>query len=59
MQANLSTTVNKVKSLSNWENAELVFRIYEFMKYNGVSERQQNNDLKAIVSYPSFLRPSH
>ncbi len=55
MQANLSTTVNKVKSLSNQENADLALRFYEFMKYNGISERQQNNDLKAIVSYSTFL----
>jgi hypothetical protein len=55
MQANLSTTVNKVKSLSNQKNAELVLRFYEFVKYTGVSERRQNNDLNAIVSYSTFL----
>ncbi len=55
MQANLSTTVNKVESLSNQENADLVLRFYEFVTYNGVSERQQNNNLNAIVSYSTFL----
>ncbi len=55
MPATLSTTINKVKSLSNQENADLVFKFYEFMKYNGVSERHQNNNLKAIVSYSCFL----
>ncbi len=55
MPAKLSTTVNKVKSLSNPENANLVLKFYEFMRYNGVSERHQNNNLKAIVSYSSFL----
>lgn len=55
MPAKLSTTVNRVKSLSNPENADLVLKFYDFMKYNGVSERHQNNNLKAIVSYSSFL----
>ena len=55
MPAKLSTTINKVKSLSNPENTDLVLKFYEFMKYNGVSERHQNNNLKAIVSYSCFL----
>ncbi len=55
MQAKLSTTVNKDKSLSNHANANLVLRFHEFMKYNGVSARHQNNNLKAIASYSLFL----
>ena len=55
MPAKLSTTINKVKSLSNPENADLVLKFYEFMHYSGVSERHQNNNLKAIVSYSCFL----
>ena len=55
LPAKLSTTVKRVKSLSNLENAGLIFKFYEFVKYNGVSERHQNNNLKAIVSYSTFL----
>ncbi len=55
MPANLSTTINKVKSLSSLENTDLILKFHEFMKYNGVSERHQNNNLKAIVSYSTFL----
>ncbi len=55
MPAKLSTTVNKVKSLPNTENTDLVLKFYEFMRYKGVSERHQNNNLKAIVSYSTFL----
>lgn len=55
MPAKLFTTINKLKSLSNQENADHVLKFYEFMKYNGVSERHRNNKLKAIVSYSSFL----
>jgi hypothetical protein len=53
--AKLSTTVGKIKLLSNKDNANLIFKFHEFMKYNGVSERHQNNNLKAIVSYSNFL----
>lgn len=55
MPAKLSTTVNKVKSISNHENADPVLRFHEFMKYNGVSERHQHNNWKAIVSYSGYL----
>ena len=55
MPAKLFTTINKLKSFSNQENADHVLKFYEFMKYNGVSERHRNNKLKAIVSYSSFL----
>jgi len=55
MPAKLSTTLNKVKTLSSLENADFILKFYDFMKYNGVSERHQNNNLKAIVSYSTFL----
>ena len=55
MPAKLSTTVNKIRLLSNPENAKLIFEFYEFMKENGTSERHQNNNLKAIILYSNFL----
>src|SRR5919112_1747283 len=55
MPAKLSTTINKIKSVPNKENVDIVFGFYEFMKCNGVSERHQNNNLKAIISYSMFL----
>ena len=55
MPAKLSTTVNKIRLLSNPENAKLFLKFYEFMKENGASERHQNNNLKAIISYFIFL----
>jgi integrase/recombinase XerD len=51
----LCTTVNKIRLFSNSENAKLVHNFYEFMKENGASERHQNNNLKAIISYSNFL----
>jgi hypothetical protein len=55
LPAKLSTTINKIKLFSNQDNAELIFKFYEFMKYNGISERHQNNNLKAIISYSNYL----
>lgn len=55
MPAKLSTTVSKIGLIANHENANLIFKFYEFMKYNGSLERHQNNNLKEIVSYSNFL----
>jgi hypothetical protein len=55
MPSKLSTTINKIKLIANNESATLIFESYEFMKYNGVSGRHQNNNLKAIISYSSYL----
>jgi integrase/recombinase XerD len=55
MPAKLSTTVGKIKLLSCSENADIIAKFHDFMKYNGVSERHQNNNLKAIISYSNFL----
>lgn len=55
MPAKLSTTLSKIKSLSNQENARIILQFHEFMKENGASERHQNNNLKAILSYSFYL----
>ena len=51
MPSRLSTTVSKINLFPNPENAALFFKFHEFMKENGVSERHQNNNLKAVVAY--------
>ncbi len=55
MPAKLSTTINNIKLLSNQENVVLILKFYEFMKNPDASERHQNNNLKAIISYSKFL----
>jgi len=30
-------------------------QFYEFMESNGVSERHQNNNLKAVINFANFL----
>ena len=56
MPAKLSTTVNKVKTIPNQENAAIITKFHEFMKNHDASERHQNNNLKAVVSYSNFFR---
>jgi hypothetical protein len=51
----LSTTVNKIRLLPNKENVKLVLKFHEFMKGNSTSERHQNNNLKAILSFSNYL----
>jgi integrase/recombinase XerD len=59
LPSKLSTTVNKIHQLANQENAELICQFYEFMKENRTSERHQNNNLKAILSYTRFIGVRH
>jgi hypothetical protein len=55
----LSTTLNNLgRSVSNQENKKVILRFFDFMKRIGTSERYQNNNLKAIISYSKFLGSS-
>jgi integrase len=59
MTVKLSTTLRNIeKNVSNSENEKIILRFFEFMKQIGTSERYQNNNLKAIISYCKFLGPS-
>jgi hypothetical protein len=55
LPAKLSTTVSKIQFISNTVNARLVSQYHAFMVENGASERHQNNNLKIIIAYASFL----
>ena len=58
MPTKLSTTIKKIESVRNPDNARLIFEFHKFMKSNGSSERHQNNNLKAIISYANYLGPN-
>jgi hypothetical protein len=58
MPTKLSTTIKKIESVPNPDNARLIFEFHKFMKSNGSSERHQNNNLKAIISYANYLGAS-
>jgi len=55
MPTKLSTTVNKIRLIPNEENVKLVLKFHEFMKDNGASERHQNNNLKAILTFSNYF----
>lgn len=57
MPSKLSTTIKKIDAVPNRNNAKLIFEFHKFMKSNGSSERHQNNNLKAIISYAIYLGP--
>ena len=59
MTVKLSTTLNNLeRSVSSEENKKIILRFFDFMKRIGTSERYQNNNLKAIITYSKFLGPS-
>ena len=55
MPAKLDTTISKIGLISNRTISELVKKFYDFMKSNGASERHQNNNLKSVIAFASFL----
>jgi hypothetical protein len=58
MPTRLSTTIrNIITSISNSSNSKLVSEFSQYMKGNGKSEKYQNNNLKAIISFAKFLGP--
>lgn len=58
MPTKLSTTMKKIELVPNPDNARLIFEFHNFMMSNGSSERHQNNNLKAIISYANYLGPT-
>ena len=55
MPTKLTTTIEKIKRLSNSINSRLIFEFHNFMKENGASEGHQNNNLKIILSFAQFI----
>jgi len=55
MVAKLSTTVNKIQSLSNVSNVKTLNEFHSYMKYNGSSERHQNNNLTVMIEFSNYF----
>lgn len=55
MPTKLATTVKKIDLVPNRRNSDLINNFYQFMRSNGVSERHQNNNLKAVINFANFL----
>ena len=55
MPAKLTTTVNKIQSVSNSTNSVIINEFYQYMINNDASTHHQNNNLKVIIAYANFL----
>jgi hypothetical protein len=55
MPVKLSTTIDKIQSLSNSVNSKLISELCEYMKKNGLSESHINNTLKTNMLFSEFL----
>jgi hypothetical protein len=58
MPAKLTTTVNKIQSVSNPTNSVIINEFYQYMINNDASIHHQNNNLKVIVAFANFLGPN-
>ena len=56
MPAKLSTLLERVKNFKNKDNAELIYKFYEFMKSNSSSENHIINNLKSIINFGNFFQ---
>jgi hypothetical protein len=48
--------LEKIKDITNKENAESIYKYYEFMKSNSSSENHIINNLKAIINCENFFQ---
>jgi len=55
MPAKLTTTINKIQTVPNPVNAEIIGQFYHYMKSNDVSENHQNNCLKVVIAFSKYL----
>jgi integrase/recombinase XerD len=55
MPAKLTTTINKIHTVPNPTNAEIIDQFYHYLKGSDVSENHQNNYLKVVIALAKFL----
>src|SRR5687768_17758052 len=55
MVAKLSTTIEKIQSLSNSSNSITLNEFLMYMKNNGSSERHQNNNLIVMIELSNYF----
>jgi hypothetical protein len=58
MPTKLTTTVNKIQSVSNPTNSVIIDEFYQYMRNNDASIHHQNNNLKVIIAFANFLGPN-
>jgi flagellar motor switch protein FliG len=57
MPQKLSTTISKISQVPNSINSSIIQEFHHYMQSNSCSEKNQNNNLKAIIAFANFIGP--
>src|SRR5215469_6336215 len=57
MPQKLTTTINNISRVPNNINSSIIQEFHRYMQSSGCSERNQNNNLKAIIAFANFIGP--
>jgi integrase/recombinase XerD len=57
MPQKLSTTISKISQVPNSINSSIIQEFHRYMQLSGCSERNQNNNVKAIIAFANFIGP--
>ena len=57
MPQKLTTTINKISMVPNNVNSSVIQEFHRYMQSSGCSERNQNNNLKAIIAFANSIGP--
>jgi integrase/recombinase XerD len=57
MPQRLTTTINKILQVPNSINLSIIQEFHRYMQSSGCSEKNQNNNLKAIIAFANFIGP--
>jgi hypothetical protein len=53
----LTTTIDKIARVPNPINSSIIHEFHRYMQSSGCSEKNQNNNLKAISAFANFIGP--
>jgi len=53
----LTTTKGKISRVPNTINWSIIQEFHRYMQSSNCSERNQNNNLKAIIAFANFIGP--
>ena len=57
MPRKLTTTISKISKVPNGTNVPKIGEFHRYERSNGCSEKNQNNNLKAIIAFANFIGP--
>ncbi|MGC1927364.1 MAG: hypothetical protein WA667_00185 [Candidatus Nitrosopolaris sp.] len=57
MPQKLTTTISKISRVPHSINSSIIQEFHRYMQSSGCSEKNQNNNLKAIIAFANFIGP--